>query len=108
MIFSLIAGFILGVAALFFALQNTQVVALMFLSWHFESSLALLVIVSVGFGILLSILVSIPSTISSTLKIMGLKKENKNLVQEVETHKQALESATASNQAQETIDLRKD
>ncbi len=107
MIFSLIVGFALGIAALLFALQNTEVVALSFLGWQFQSSLALLVLVAVGVGIVISILASIPSALSASFRIMGLKKENKNLAQEVEAHRQALAAVVASEQpVPAVVDLR--
>lgn len=89
MIFSLFLGFVLGAAALLFALQNTEVVALSFLGWQFESSLALLVLASLGVGVLISILASIPSAITASLQIMGLKKENRHLAKELDAHRQA-------------------
>ena len=46
MILSLILGFLLGAAALLFALQNTAIVALSFLGWQFESSLAVVIILA--------------------------------------------------------------
>ncbi len=96
MILSLLVGFVLGVAALLFALQNTEVVALSFMGWQFESSLALLVLVAVGVGILISILAFIPSALARSFRIMGLKNENKKLVETVEAHRQALAAQTAT------------
>ncbi len=90
-----ILGFVLGVGALLFALQNNEVVSLSFLGWHFDSSLAVLVIVSMALGILISLLAFLPSALSGSFRIMGLKKENKKLVEEVIAHQQA--AATASS-----------
>lgn len=84
MILSLLVGFVLGAATLLFALQNTEVVALSFMGYAFESSLALLVLTSVGVGIVISILAFIPSAIARSFRIMGLKKENKMLAEKVE------------------------
>lgn len=107
MILSLFIGFILGAMALLFALQNTTVVALTFLGWQFESSLALLVLVSLGVGVLISILASIPSALSASFRIMGLKKENKNLIREVEEHRQARMAAVAATEPPPAVvDLR--
>lgn len=89
MIFSLFIGFVLGAAALLFALQNTQVVALTFMGGQFESSLALLVIASVTLGFIICLLASLPSALTASFKIMGLKKENKNLAQEIHAHRSA-------------------
>lgn len=83
MIISLILGFLLGAAALLFALQNTAVVALSFLGWQFESSLALLILIAFAGGIVVSLLVSIPSAVKDSLKIMSVKKENRKLLDEL-------------------------
>lgn len=88
-ILSLLLGFLLGAAALLFALQNTTIVALSFLGWQFESSLALLVLAALTTGVLISILASIPSFIGSSFRIMGLKKENRRLAEEVERQRAA-------------------
>lgn len=88
-ILSLLLGFLLGAAALLFALQNTTIVALSFLGWQFESSLALLVLAALTTGVLISILASIPSFIGSSFRIMGLKKENRRLAEEVERQREA-------------------
>lgn len=88
-ILSLLLGFLLGAAALLFALQNTEVVALKFLGAQFESSLALLVLAALTTGVLISLLASIPSIIGSSLRIMGLKKENRRLAEEVERQREA-------------------
>ena len=66
-----------------FALQNNEIVALTFLSWQFESTVALLVIASVAVGILIGLLAVVPSAFSSSLRIMGLKKDNRKLVDEI-------------------------
>lgn len=89
MIFSLILGFVLGAAALLFALQNTEVVALTFMGWQFESSLALLVLVSLAAGMLISILATLPSAIGSKFRLMQLHRENRKLAEEVDMHRQA-------------------
>jgi len=106
MILSLIVGFVLGAAAIVFALQNTAVVALSFLGWEFQSSLALLVLITLGVGILISLLVSIPSLISTTLRIMGLKKENKKLVQELEARDHPVVTVVTEESSAPVVDLR--
>ena len=88
-----VLGFALGASALLFALQNNDVVALTFMGWQFESSLALLVIVAVAVGMLISMLAFLPSAVSGSLRIMGLKSENRKLEEEVVVHREALASA---------------
>lgn len=90
-----ILGFFLGVGALLFALQNNEIVSLSFLGWHFDSSLALLVIVAVALGVLISLLAFLPSALSGSFRIMGLKKENRKLTEEVVAHQQAAAAASA-------------
>ncbi|MDB5189079.1 MAG: hypothetical protein JWL82_36 [Parcubacteria group bacterium] len=83
-----VLGFVLGAGALVFALQNNEIVSLTFLGWQFDSSLALLVIVSVAVGILISMLAFLPSALAGSFRIMGLKKENKKLAETLEAHQQ--------------------
>ncbi|MEK7201453.1 MAG: LapA family protein [Patescibacteria group bacterium] len=106
MILSLFIGFILGAGALLFALQNTDIVALTFMGWQFSTSLAILVLASVIVGVLISILAYIPSALSASFRIMGLKKQNKHLVQELEAQRQTPTSAPATVEESSVIDLR--
>jgi uncharacterized integral membrane protein len=99
MILSLILGFLLGAAALLFALQNTGVVALTFLGWSFESSLALLTIIAFSSGVVVALLVSLPAAIKDGFRIMGLKRENKRLADETA----ALRSEPTTVVVEETV-----
>ncbi len=105
MILSLIVGFLLGVAALLFALQNTSVVALTFLGWQFESSLALLVLIALAVGVLISLLVSIPSAVKDGLRIMALKKENRKLADELAAWKRPPETVVVAEEGS-VLDIR--
>lgn len=84
MIFFLIIGFVLGAAVIVFALQNTDIVSLIFLGWQFESSLALVILLAITSGVAISALVSIPSAIANGMRMMALRKENTNLRKELE------------------------
>ncbi|KND47105.1 MAG: hypothetical protein AB199_01595 [Parcubacteria bacterium C7867-004] len=84
MIFFLLIGFILGAAVIIFALQNTEVASLMFLGWQFESSLALVILLAIASGVIISALVSLPSAIANGIRMMALRKENVNLRKELE------------------------
>ncbi len=105
MILSLILGFLLGVAALLFALQNTAVVELSFMGWQFESSLALLILMAFAAGIVVSLLVSIPSAVKDSFRIGGLKKENKKLVSEVNESRR-VSQAVADDTIPQVLDIR--
>lgn len=78
-ILSLILGFALGASALVFALQNNEVISLALLGWQFESSLALVFLLAVTAGLILGILISIPSIVRRSLVIMSLKREIQSL-----------------------------
>lgn len=105
MILSLIVGFLLGAAAILFALQNTAVVALTFLGWQFESSLALLVLIALMVGVVISFLVSIPSAVKDSFRIMGLKKENKGLRDELNAYRSQPETVIVTEPAP-VLDIR--
>jgi uncharacterized integral membrane protein len=102
MLLTLILGFILGAAVILFVLQNTAVVALTFLGWQFESSIAVLVILSVLIGAVLAALVTLPSAIGSSFAIRRLRKHNVTLAREAEAHKQAADEASAKLIAAQT------
>jgi len=108
MIFSLIVGFLLGAAAIVFAFENREVVSLSYLGWQFETSLALLVLMSVAVGALISLLVSLPSIVGDAFKMMRLKSENRKLVREVETQREAASAPTivVTDASSPVVDLR--
>lgn len=107
-IISLILGFVLGAGALVFALQNNEVVSLTFLNWQFESSLALVFLLAVGAGLVLGVLISVPSIISRSLTIMALKRERKGLTDETSAlreRSQAVEAELAAHQPPRRMDI---
>ena len=93
MLFTLVIGFALGACTIIFALQNTAAVSLTFLSWNFESSLALVIILASLVGFLLGLLVSIPSIVQKSFQVRRLKKENMGLNDEAETLRQMNQEA---------------
>ena len=59
----LILGIVFAIGAVTFALQNGVPVTVAFAFWHFESSLAVVLLVALGLGALIAALVSTPSVI---------------------------------------------
>ena len=59
----LILGIIFAISAVTFALQNNGPVTVAFASWHYDSSLAVVLLVALGLGALIAGLVSTPSVI---------------------------------------------
>lgn len=98
---SLLIGFVLGAAALLFALQNNEIVGLTFLGSEFQTSLALVILIAIATGLLLGILLSIPSIISRSLTIMTLKREKRGLADEAQTMRE-MHAREESNRVVET------
>ena len=93
MLFTLILGFVLGAGAIVFILQNTAVVALTFLGWQFESTIAVIVILAILVGAVLALLLTLPGAIGSSFKMRALNKNNEALAREAELHRQSAEQA---------------
>ncbi|MES2436628.1 MAG: LapA family protein [Patescibacteria group bacterium] len=83
MLFFLVLGLLLGAVAVIFALQNLTTISIAFLGWNLEGSLALVLVLAMVAGVLISILVSIPEFIKTQMKLSALKKQNKRLEEEV-------------------------
>ncbi len=77
----LIVAIIVAIIAVVFALQNAVPITVSFLTWRFESSLALVLLITVALGILMSLLVSVPSMIKTRKMISSQKKK----IQELES-----------------------
>ncbi len=80
-----IFGLLLGVIAVVFSSQNVDVVTITFFNWQFQSSLAVIFISGIFFSLLLIVL---PETLKTSLKLKVLKKENKNLEEELRKQKE--------------------
>lgn len=91
----LIAAIIVAILGVVFALQNAVPITVSFLTWRFESSLALVLLVTLALGILMSLLVSVPSMIRTKKIISSQKKE----IQELES---SLQRETESKTGEET------
>jgi uncharacterized integral membrane protein len=88
MIFPLILGIVLGAFSIIFALQNITPVTLTFFSWQFQGSLALVLLLAAGVGIVTSLLVVLPETISSYFSYRRLQKANVKLEEELRKQKE--------------------
>ncbi len=98
----LIIGVLLGAATVVFALQNITTITVVFLNWQFEGSLALIIILAVGVGMLISSLLSLPGAIKKAFQVSSLKRHNETLKSvlsekevEVEEEKQKLATTNA-------------
>jgi uncharacterized integral membrane protein len=59
----LIVGIVFAIGAVMFALQNNAAVTVVFAFWRFDSTLAVVLLVALALGVLISALVSTPSVI---------------------------------------------
>ncbi len=59
----LVLGIVFAIVAVLFALQNNIPVAVTLAVWHFEGSLALVLLLALGLGVLITCLLSSPAVI---------------------------------------------
>jgi len=71
----LIVSLIIAVLATVFTVQNAQPTTVSFLVWEFEQSLALILLMALLAGVLISLFASMPSRIKSRLMISNLNKK---------------------------------
>ncbi|MFA5242336.1 MAG: LapA family protein [Sulfuricella sp.] len=86
----LIFGIAIAIGAVMFALQNNVQVTVNFALWRFDSSLAMVLLLALGLGVIIAALLSSPTVIrrqwtASRLRrqISGLEEEKSALVQRV-------------------------
>ncbi len=79
MYFALILFLIIAIIAVIFGVQNTAVVTLKLFGFKLESSLALILLVFMGIGVILTLLFSIPYFLKNKKRISSLNKRVKEL-----------------------------
>ncbi len=89
----LVLGLLLGAVSVVFALQNTSDITVTFITWHVEGSLALILLLSMVSGVLISILVSLPEVFKNYRIKKNLMKDNDALRAELDSHKAMLSRA---------------
>lgn len=92
MVIFLIAGLLIGGVVVAFAFQNMTAVTVTLFSWHFGSSLSLIIILAIVIGALMSLLWSLPVNVKKSLQISNLKKQNSKLEKELVDIKNKIES----------------
>lgn len=75
----LIIAIILAVLTAVFAIQNSGVIAVSFMGWEWEASLALILIVTLGVGILVGYLAGLPSRMKKGSQLRQAKKDLEGL-----------------------------
>ena len=95
---------LLGAVAVIFALQNISVITVTFFSWQLTSSLAVVLILAITVGVLVSLLILLPGSIKNSFKIAGLKKDNKKLEEELRKQKELTVFAKHEAATEKTIE----
>ena len=96
----LIVGIVFAIGAVTFALQNNAPVTVAFAFWHYDSSLAVVLLVALGVGALIAGLVSTPSVIKGQWARARLRRQVATLEDDkasLERRVRELESAMAQN-----------
>ncbi|KKW19379.1 MAG: hypothetical protein UY63_C0015G0020 [Parcubacteria group bacterium GW2011_GWA2_51_10] len=87
MLFSLIAGIILGALSVLFALQNVAVITVGFFAWQITGSLALVLLTTLVTGVVITLLVLLPSLIRDDMYLSVMKLQKKELEDELAKYK---------------------
>ncbi len=103
MIFPLILGIVLGAVSVIFALQNVMVITVTFFTWQLQGSLALILLLAILMGVLITLLMVLPESIRNYFKYKNLKKENAKLEEELRKQKELTVFAKKTPANPETI-----
>ncbi len=88
MIILFVVGIVLGGAAVVFALQNVAITTVTFFSWELTGSLALIILMSLGTGVVVATFMLLPEFISNYFKYKKIKKEVAMLEEELRKQKE--------------------
>ncbi len=81
-----IFGVILGVGVAVFAVQNVTLVDVRFFLWHIEGPLAAVVLAAVTAGLALALLLGLPDTILSRIRMRRLEHQVQEITPEEQPH----------------------
>ncbi len=96
MILLIIVGLMMAILAVLFAFQNAVVVTINFGAWQLEQSLAIVLIVTLGLGIIISMLLSLPTI----MKRGWQNSRQKNKIAELQTRLKSINQTTLQQQQQ--------
>lgn len=88
MIILFIIGLLLGAVSVIFALQNITVITVTFFSWQLTGSLALILMLAIGAGVLIATFLLLPEIMKNYFRYKNLKKENEKLAEELRKQKE--------------------
>ena len=71
----LILAVVLAALTALFAIQNSGVITVSYLGWETDASLALILILTLGIGILIGYLAGLPSSLRKTSQLRRVKRD---------------------------------
>ena len=95
MIFFLILGVLLGAVSIIFILQNVEPVTVVFFSMSLSDSMALILFLALFSGVIITILILLPSFVKDAFLVSRLKKQIKVLEDELTANKEMLHGAAS-------------
>jgi len=95
--FYLILAALIGVLIAAFAIQNASPVAVKFLVWQFESSLAVVIILSLLAGMILIFLISLPGKLKRRKELFDKNRKINELERRLKELQHKLNSREASS-----------
>lgn len=104
MVILFILGLLLGGASVIFALQNVAVITVTFFHWQLTGPLAFVLLGAIVAGVLVTLLLLLPESISNYFKSKGLVDEIERLEEELRKQKTLTVFAKANPPSPETID----
>ena len=87
-----ILGLVLGAFTIVFALQNMTNISVVFLAWHIDGSLALILVIAALAGALVCALLTIPGIIQNYIRFSQLRKQNRELASTLEDKQDQLDT----------------
>lgn len=88
--FFLVLALLIAIAIVLFAVQNSAIVTISFLSLNYNGSLALILVVVFTLGLLTGILISIPSLLRKGSDLREQKRRVKQLEQSIDKNTASL------------------
>lgn len=99
MLFFLIIGLLIGAAAVVFILQNVTTVSVVFFAWQLNGSLALVLLLAIIAGILITMLFLLPTIVANRFLVGSLRKQNKKLQADLNDAHAVLRTPTSQTYA---------
>ena len=93
MVFFLILGVLLGAVSIIFILQNVEQVTVSFFAYSLSGSMALILFLALFSGIIITILILLPSYVRDAFAVSRLKNQLKELEDELVATKKAQTTA---------------